>query len=481
MTINTSIVVALSNNTFTIGKDGVLPWSISEDLKHFSKLTQNGIIVMGRKTYESIPQDRKPLDGNRIVVVVTSSQKLLAQPQEPKLHYVLISNLDHHIQTLQNDHEHRKVYICGGQMLYKKFMGVANTIHVTLVEKQCIDGNAHFPTENFDKYHLSSYSDLKYCALEQCHFRFLTYKLCDSDTNIKHKKGEAVYIDLIRDIINNGTNRPDRTGTGTRSVFSRQLRFDLGKSFPLLTTKAMAWKSILKELIFFLKGSTNTKDLEAQGVNIWKGNTSREFLDQRGLHDYAEGDMGPMYFYQVRHWGHPYQGCNADYTDKGFDQLTALINGLKKEPFSRRHLLTTYNPTDVSKSVLAPCHGLSIMFYVDEETNGELCLSCQVVIRSSDVALGLPFNIASYAAFTQIIAKQVSMKPKELVISTGDTHIYSSLQESIASQLGRSILPAPILEIDNSVATKDFKDITMDDFTLIGYIHHPAIKMGMAI
>lgn len=288
--------------------------------------------------------------------------------------------------------------------------------------------------------------------------------------------GEGVYLDLLRDIMANGNSRPDRTGVGTKSVFGRQLRFDISDSVPVLTTKFLAWKAVLKELLWFLRGQTDSKVLENQGVSIWSGNTTREFLDNRGLVDYEVGDIGPMYGFNWRHYGAEYSGCSADYQGKGFDQLEELVQGIKKDPYSRRHLLTTYNPQLVSKSVLAPCHGIACQFYVTDDS-----LSCIVFNRSQDTFLGLPFNLASYAFMTYIIAARCDLKPSELVMFTGDTHIYNNHFDQIQVQLSRTPLPFPKFKVSDSVKNKQFDELCLDDFSLEGYIYHPSIKAPMAV
>jgi len=294
---------------------------------------------------------------------------------------------------------------------------------------------------------------------------------------------EHAYLETLRDVLENGSVRPDRTGVGTVSLFARQMRFDISSSVPILTTKRMPFKMIIRELLWFLRGETDSKVLERQGVSIWQGNTTREFLDARGLSTYTEGDIGPMYGYQWRHYGCPYEGCDADYTGKGFDQLTRLIDGLKTDPFSRRHMLTTYNPEAVDASVLAPCHGIVAQFYVNQSTasNPKLRLSCHVYNRSQDMFLGVPFNIASYAVMTYIIAKKCDMDPYELIVSTGDTHIYSTHIEQVKEQLKRHPFAFPKLSINENVATKSFKELDVSDFELIGYQHHTALSAPMAV
>ena len=239
----------------------------------------------------------------------------------------------------------------------------------------------------------------------------------------------------------------------------------------------MGAKSILKELLWFLKGQTDSKLLEAQGVNIWKGNSTRDFLDQRGLTHYREGDIGPMYFFNVYHHGAEYKGCDADYSGQGFNQMSKLIDGLKKDPFSRRHMLTTYNPAVVDQGVLAPCHGIVIQFYVSTD----MLLDCHVYIRSWDLGLGAPYNIASYAILANIIAAKVGMQARELIISTGDTHVYKTHVQALSAQLERTPYPFPKLSMSPTIGEKEFTELTLDDFQITGYFHHPTIKMEMAV
>lgn len=463
-----NIIVAFAKQ-FVIGNNNSLPWHIPQDLTRFSQLTKNGIIVMGYKTYMSIPQERMPLPGRINVVIIRGT---FSSINKKGVYFVTENDVDSILTNLYEE-THKQVWIIGGHNLYKRYMGDAEKIYATVIEKQ-FEGDVKFPLNNFDRYEIDSYEKAAWSQEYNCSYRFITYK------QRKFAHTEFAYINLIKDVLANGVERPDRTGVGTKSVFSRQIRFDISKYVPFVTTKSLAYRSVLKELLFFLQGKTNSKCLEEQGVNIWKDNTTREFLDKRGLQHYEEGDMGPMYFFQIYHFGAKYEGCNTSYEGKGFNQLEELLQNLRVDPFSRRHLLTTYNPEAVSESVLAPCHGISIMFYVDEE-NGVKQLSCHVLIRSSDVALGLPFNIASYAIFTYIIAKKVDMSPKELVITTGDTHIYKNLYDGMNLQVDRTPLPEPVLIVNDRVKMKRFEDICIEDFEVVGYLNHPTIKMQMAV
>lgn len=310
---------------------------------------------------------------------------------------------------------------------------------------------------------------------------------------------EQQYLNLLRKILNRGSYRLDRTKTGTRSVFGEQLKFNIENTLPLLTTKKVAYKSAMKELLWFLKGSTDSKVLEQQGVHIWKDNTSTEFLAKRKL-PYEQGDIGPMYFFNILHYGVEYEGCTADYGDRGINQLNEVIDLLENDPWSRRILMSTYNINNRHQGVLYPCHGLVIQFHVEDDyvevyrssedktfdyfhphIIKQRYLSCHYYQRSADVFLGLPFNIASYAALTHIIAKKVNMIPRELTISLGDAHIYNNHIEQAELQLTRDPFKPPTFHVKDSVKTTAFHSLDLSDFFLGEYKCHPPIKARMSI
>lgn len=470
-----SIVVAFSSKNFGIGYRGEIPWYIKEDMEHFKKLTMGHIVVMGRKTWESIPEDKRPLEGRTNIVITRKKDNTRNTNECMFLNFSEASEfiaLEHVRNRERKETDKKNIYIIGGEEIYKEFIESADKIYATLVDKD-ISCDVFFPIDGFERFEIEEYSDLKYNEQEKCNYRFVTYKR----SNKIH--GEYQYLDTMRNILESGEVREDRTKVGTLSVFGPQIRFDISKSFPILTTKFVGYKSVIKELLFFLKGQTDSKILEAQGVNIWKANTTREFLDNRGLTHYKEGTMGKMYGFNWRFYGAEYEGPNVDYTGKGYDQLAVLIDNLKKDPYSRRHMLTTYNPAEVEQCVLAPCHGIIAQFYVSG--SDRKVLSCHVYNRSQDIFLGQPWNISSYAALTAIIAKKVDMEQGELIISMGDAHIYNNHIEQVKLQLSRSPLPFPHLKISEAVKTKAIEDINIDDFELIGYLYHPSIKAPMAI
>lgn len=285
---------------------------------------------------------------------------------------------------------------------------------------------------------------------------------------------EEKYLQQISEILTNGKVRTDRTGTGTISIFGMQARYSLrDNTLPLLTTKRVFWKAVMEELLWFISGCTDAKVLADKGVNIWNGNGSRAFLDNLGFTDRREGDLGPVYGFQWRHFGAEYEGPDADYTGKGKDQLAEVISMIKNDPDSRRIIMSAWNAADLDKMALPPCHTFS-QFYVQD---GEL--SCHLYQRSGDMGLGVPFNIASYALLTHMIAHVTGLKAAELVHTLGDAHIYSNHVEQLKIQLERTPYEFPKLRLDESI--KSIDDFRSEHITVENYKCHPAIKMDMAV
>src|SRR5688572_1422791 len=260
------------------------------------------------------------------------------------------------------------------------------------------------------------------------------------------------YLDLMKDILDNGSQKTDRTGTGTLSVFGRQLRFDLSEGFPLITTKKLHLRSIIYELLWFLKGDTNIKYLKDHGVSIWD-----EWADENG-------ELGPVYGHQWRSWPAP--------VGRSIDQITQVISQIKLKPDSRRHIVTAWNPAEVDKMALPPCHAL-FQFYV---ADGKL--SCQLYQRSADYFLGVPFNIASYALLTHMFAQQCDLLPGEFVWTGGDTHLYTNHLEQARLQLSREPYPLPHLNMKKAASIFDYQ---YEDFEIVNYQTHPGIKAPIAV
>ncbi|XP_041366069.1 thymidylate synthase-like [Gigantopelta aegis] len=287
------------------------------------------------------------------------------------------------------------------------------------------------------------------------------------------RSDEFQYLEAIQQIIDHGVRKGNRTGTDTFSIFGMQMRYNLKQSFPLLTTKRVFWRGVAEEILWFIRGSTNSKELSDKGVNIWNANGSRAFLDSLGMTEREEGDLGPMYGFQWRHFGADYKDMHTDYSRQGIDQLQSVIEKIKNSPDDRRIVMSAWNPPDLPKMVLPPCQCL-VQFYV---ANGEL--SCQIYQRSADMGLGVPFNIASYSLLTCMIAHVTGLKPGDFVHTLGDAHIYVNHIEPLKVQLTREPRPFPKLIIKGEVDSID--DFTMDNLELVKYNPYPKIKMDMAV
>lgn len=314
---------------------------------------------------------------------------------------------------------------------------------------------------------------------------------------------EQQYLDLVRRVIETGKERKDRTGTGTLSVFGASMRFDLRAGFPLFTTKRVFWKGIVEELLWFVSGKTDANELSARGVRIWDANGSREFLDGRGLEHREVGDLGPVYGFQWRHWGATYVDSKTDYSGQGIDQLAECIRLIKTDPTSRRIVLSAWNPSDLNAMALPPCH-MFCQFYVEPSNPSKdhrrveqhSCsdgvsestaknetrrgtLSCLMYQRSCDLGLGVPFNVASYALLTRMVAQVCDLDPGNLIVSMGDAHVYLNHVEPLKRQIDLSPGAFPSVQINPEIRNID--DFTFSDFFLLDYHPRNAIPMKMAV
>jgi len=495
-----------------IGKDGSLPWRIPQDMAHFKKITmavtQDGAqnaVIMGRKTWDSIPEKFRPLPG-RLNVVLTSA----TSPTYPE-GVLVASSVAAATQMLEQRTDVGEIFVIGGQAAYKEAMEMLSCVrlYVTRIAKE-FECDAFFPTVDeaiFKPVHVSATFSHP-AGGKGLPYDFVVYERSAAEAeSAKRAKTEATkngypsaqialvqqpsaglaaaggagkflheeyqYLEAIREIIEQGTHSGDRTGVGTRSMFGKMMRFDLKKSFPLLTTKRVFWKGVVEELLWFVRGDTNANNLAAKGVKIWDGNGSREFLDKRGLSHREQGDLGPVYGFQWRHFGAEYKDMHTDYTGKGVDQLAECIKTIKENPTDRRILLSAWNPADLHLMALPPCH-MFCQFYV---ANDEL--SCLMYQRSCDMGLGVPFNIASYSLLTLMIAQVCGLKPGEFIHTMGNAHVYQNHVEPLRTQLERTPRPFPVLKVNEEV--KDIDGFKASDFELIGYNPLGKIAMEMAV
>jgi len=425
-----SIVAAVDVNG-GIGFQGTIPWLDTEynDLKQFKALTMGGFCIMGRKTYESI---KRPLPGRQTIIISRFASVNSKNSEDLTEANLIFTTL---FQALEYCYGKGKpVFVCGGQEIYREAL---ETYGYLCVNKHITKIPVAFPADRYFPMHL----------LEQ-----------------KHE--EYQYLDSLRYVLTHGQKVPDRTGTGTISCFGLpRMAFDLRKGFPLITTKRMSFKVVKEEFQFMWSGKTDCKLLAAQGVHIWDGNTSAEFLTKSGL-PWREGDMGPSYGFQWRHWGATYQGCDVDYNSSGIDQIEMLINGIRINPSSRRHIISGWNVADIPNMALPPCHCL-FQCYVGFENDKPVWLDGQLYQRSADMFLGVPYNIAFYSLMLHHVAKQTNLIPRMFYHTMGDSHIYNNHIQHVQIQLERIPFPFPTLSIDN--------------YKVDNYKCHSAIKATMAV
>lgn len=500
-------IIAACCNKRGIGIKNTLPWKIKEDMINFRKVTtgnykvdiqesKKNIVIMGRNTWESIPDKFRPLS-NRWNIVLTSKKEYLENCSVPIIgikqqiifdqlkNTFFVKDLDSIAELLNTilKNKFNEIFVIGGEKVYSTFLNlessnkqfIVNKIYLTRINYD-FTCDTFFPQMNTLKTNYFQISKV----IEDFYFEKeidnniikIKYAFYEYTRYSNHSKGEYEYLNLIENVINNGQFKDDRTGTGTISVFGCQTRYDLSTSFPLLTTKKMFVRGIIEELLWFMRGETDAKILQDKKVRIWDGNSSREFLDNRGLTHYKDGDCGPIYGFSFRHYGDKYVDCSTKYN--GYDQVKECLRLIKEEPTSRRILINLWNPCDLDKVVLPPCHVL-YQFYVN---NGRL--SCSLYQRSGDIGLGIPFNIASASLLTHMFAKLAGLKLGDLVHTIGDAHIYNDHIESLKTQLERTPKPFPILEIKDR-NQQNPEDFSVKDFVFLGYESHPSIKMKMAI
>ena len=424
---------------------------------------------MGRKTWDSLPN--KPLLGRKNIVLTNNPTKL---NKKWPTSVVFSNSIDWCFDRLSKDNG----FCIGGQSLYKKSIEDPrlNELHLTEIKKN-MNCDTFFPIDKINNFRLKWESQIEFERGIPYQFKILE----------RNNFEEQAYLDLLRNVLHNGVEKSDRTGTGIKSIFApSKLEFDLRyNKFPLLTTKKVFFKGVAEELLWFLKGSVNVEKLQEKGIHFWDANSSNEFLCKRKLGHFGENTIGKGYGHQIRHWGGEYD-IGAKVSSGGIDQINNLIKTIKDNPNSRRLIISAWNVSDLSEMALDPCHMIPVQFWVDTIKNE---LSCQWYQRSADLFLGLPFNIASYALLTKLIAKDTNLNMGKLTVSIGDAHIYLNHINQVKQQLSKPIGQFPELEFKKSAKNKtlnlhDMKSkncYNFKDFKIIGYNPCPIIKAKMAI
>lgn len=473
---NISIVVAMDSK-HGIGYKNTIPWHNREDFKYFKELTENkqyfkNAVVMGRKTYESIG---RALPNRLNIVISTNLAERNKYSNDVEKGLVYVKDPDSAIGFC-NTYNIDNIFIIGGSSIYEHFMDKATNIYIThqLHTYVC---DVFFPYAKFSEQNKVVVSSKPLLENNECSAIVVHYRIT-KDAKVANTD-EYQYLDLVKNILLNGLTKPNRTDHSSVSIFGHNSKWSLKDlQFPLLTTKKVFFRAVVEELLWFISGSTNSKLLENKGINIWKGNTTRDFLDKRGLQHLEEGDIGAGYGFQWRHSGAEYSGHVVDYTGKGVDQLQELIDTIKKDPNSRRMIMCSWNPSALSSMALPPCH---VMFQVYcENSEGKKSILHSILYqRSADVGLGVPFNIASYALLTIILAHCCDMEPGTFTYYTGDTHIYSNHITAMKKQMFRVPRKMPILKIKSE--SKNIYDLKYEDFILENYDPYDSIKMDMAV
>jgi len=506
-------VIVAASRSWGIGSAGQIPWRLSKDLAYFRDVTSDtpgegmvNAVIMGRRTWDSIPAKFRPLKGRANFVLTSTPGSEWAKGLPDDVH--VASSLDMVLSMARTlpglSKKIHRMFIIGGASLYKEALShpCTDTIHLTRVD---MDPECDTFIPNIDE--MAEFEVASVSAKQEekgISFVFETRTRAagpspgtsaakspaeqaaggapEPDTSVprpategREPHEEYQYLDLLREIMQHGTLRGDRTGTGTKSLFGKQMRFNLRESFPLLTTKKVFWRGVAEELIWFISGSTDAHLLRDKKIKIWDGNSTREFFDKNpGIPKEREaGDLGPVYGFQWRHFGAKYVDRFTDYSGQGADQLAEVIHKIKTNPNDRRIIMSAWNPADLHQMALPPCH-MFAQFFV---ANGEV--SCLMYQRSADMGLGVPFNIASYALLTRMIAQVCGLKAGDFMHVIGDAHVYVNHVEPLQGQIDRTPRAFPSLNINPDVT--DIDAFKFEDFELVGYDPMPPIKMKMAV
>lgn len=543
-----NIIAAMDSNR-GIGNQNNLPWNLKGDMEYFKLLTSQlpedeyfkyyNVVVMGRKTWESIPPKFRPLP-KRVNIILSSQNRenVIQDCRNPELVHVVpdwqdVFSIVNQIQSSGNiggvetdtPIAINNIFVIGGQKVYESAINhpYCDKIYITEVYNK-YETDTFFPKlsdgrNNYVLIDVSPFnSDFDTIIEQQIHYRFFTYqnntyfmeqnniheKVVNTIDNLESyltkdikdlsllnqlkrrflKFGkyrnyeEEQFLDFINEIKTSGVSRGDRTGVGTTSIFGKQMKYNLRDTFPMMTTKRMFIRGIFEELMMYLRGQTDNRILQSKNIHIWDGNTSREFLDKKGLKHFKEGDMGATYGFNFRYYGAKYEGCDKDYTEAGgFDQLNYVIDLIKNDPTSRRIIINLWNPCTLKEVALPSCL-CQYQFYVNTEAKE---LNLQIYLRSSDVFLANNWNTCTGALLVHMICNltDIDLVPGDLSVVVGDAHLYNSHMEAVDINLEREPRPFPKLLIKNQ--KKDITLFNWDDMEFIGYKPYPGIKADMAV
>ena len=465
-------IIFSRNKDNVIGVDNDLLTKIPSDLRRFKNITKNNALIMGYNTWMSLP--KKPLP-NRLNIVLSKKHKMDIEESD-EVH--VCSSIEEAIHFVDRK-IYPKIFVIGGSNVFKELLDkhsekidcVYETITDTPYEP--VDGEC---VHNFDpkkiqqgKHYLIIKSENVSGEVKGEHVEDIScqFNIFQSKSNVNWLEYE--YLHKLRYIREYGTAKGSRNSE-VLSSFGEKMTFDLRLGFPLLTTKKMGWKTILRELLWFISGSTSNKVLQSKNVHIWDQNASKEYMNTRGL-SYEEGDLGPIYGFQWRHFGDTYMGMDHNHTG-GVDQIKEVIRLIKEEPTSRRIILSAWNPCDLDKMSLPPCHILT-QFNIEGKY-----IDAQLYQRSGDMFLGVPYNIASYSMLLHIIGKITGYIPRFLHHVIGDCHIYKSHVDAVDLQIYRVPHPPPTIEISD---ISDIDKVSEEDIRIINYTSDPTIRANMIV
>jgi thymidylate synthase/dihydrofolate reductase len=494
--LRVSIIFASGENNI-LGINNDLYVSIRKDLQYFRSITTDShnkypnIIVMGYTTWKSLP---KELPNRKNIIISNNHYKELHDDNQEVYH-----SYEEFIERYKTKENYGRIFIIGGSTLYQYVMenyeNSIDYIYQTFIHD--VYPKPALFQKHKDKFSIYDFKlahrvqhkgtfikmELPECEEisegrifnietneyenKQVHYTHIVY----SHKSLELNRDELQYLQLMKHIQNEGMYTISRNSV-VYSSFGHRMEFNLqNNTIPILTTKRVPWKTVLRELLWFLSGSTNNQDLIDKKVMIWNQNASKEFLESQGL-DYEENDLGPVYGFQWRHFGAHYKDCHTNYDNQGKDQLQWLINEIKTNPNSRRLLLNSWNASDIDKMALPPCH-VMVQFYINTEEN---TMDAQLYQRSGDMFLGVPFNITSYALLMFILGKLTGYSPKRLIHIIGDAHIYDCHNGAVQEQLNRVPMKFPKISIRD---IEDIDSIQESDIQINDYNHFPTIKAPM--